>query len=327
MQGKEVPGPKAEPDSSVGVDVGKSWLDAHVLPAGESLRVDNTSEGIRKLKRWLGRFRVELVALEATGKWHRALHRSLHAAGIPVAVTDPFRVRMFAKAQGILAKTDRLDARVLAMFAAMMDPRVRPPAPQAHEALQELVRGRASAVAERTALRNQRAAAHTAFLRDQLAGRIARLETDLAGLEAEIARRIAADPALARRYRILVSIPGLGPVVAATMIACLPELGAASAKQIALLGGLAPVPDDSGERQGYRRIKGGRPIVRNALYLAALAAARHNASLATFYRRLRDRGKAAKLALVAVARKLLLLANALIFDNRQWTTLPPTIHA
>ena len=323
MQGKEVPKRKAESDSSVGVDVSKGWLDCHVLPAGESLRVINRAEGIRKLKRWLRRFQVALVAIEATGKWHRALHRSLYAAGIPVAVTDPFRVRMFAKAHGILAKTDQLDARVLAMFAAMMELQARPPAPQAIEALQELVRGRLSAVAERTALRNQHAAAQTPFLRDQLAGRIARLAIDIASLEAEIERRIATDPALARRRHILISIPAVGPVVAATMIAGLPELGTASAKQIALLSGLAPVPDDSGQRQGYRRIKGGRQIVRNGLYLAALTAARHNPSLRNFYRRLIDHGKPAKVALVAVARKLLILANALIADNRTWTPLPP----
>lgn len=323
MQGKEVPEPKAEPDSNAGVDVSKRWLDAHVLPADERLRVPNTPAGIRQLTRWLQRFAVALVAVEATGKWHRALHRSLHAAGLRVAVTDPFRVRMFAKAHGILAKTDRLDARVLALFAAVMDPACRPPAPQAVELLQELVRGRASAVAERTALQNQRAAAQSPFLRDQLACRIARLDQDIASLEAEIARQIAANPALARRYGILRSIPSIGPVNAALLVAGLPELGAASAKQITLLAGLAPIPDDSGERQGYRRIAGGRQSVRNGLYLAALSAARCNPALRAFYRRKIDQGKAAKLALIAVARKLLVLANTLIAQNRTWTPQPP----
>ena len=142
MQGKEVPERKTETDCNVGIDVCKSWSDVHVLPAGESLRVANTRQGIASLKRWLRRFEVALVAVEATGKWHRALHRSLHAAGLRVAVVDPFRVRMFARAQGIVAKTDRLDARVLAVFAAVMDPPTRPPAAWEVEALQELVRGR-----------------------------------------------------------------------------------------------------------------------------------------------------------------------------------------
>lgn len=323
MQGKELSEAEAVTNTSVGIDVGKSWLDAHVLPAGQSLRVGNTPAGIGKLKRWLRRWPGAPVVVEATGKWHRALHRGLHAGGWQVAVVDPFRVRMFAKARGILAKTDRLDARVLAMFAAVMDPQARPPAPQAVEGLHELVRARSSAVAERTALDNQRAAAQTTFLRRQLARRIARLGSDVASLEAEIARRIAEDPALARHHRILLSIPGIGPANAALLLACLPELGAASAKQIALLAGLAPIPDDSGERHGYRRIKGGRQIVRNGLYLAALTAARHNAALATFYRRLVDDGKAAKVALIAVARKLLILANTLIADNREWSPMPP----
>jgi transposase len=323
MQGKEVPERKTEIYPSAGIDVGKSWLDAHVVPAGESLRVANTRQGIATLKRWLRRFEVRLVAVEATGKWHRALHRNLHDAGWRVAVVDPFRVRMFARAHGILAKTDKLDARVLALFAAIMAPPDRTPPTAAVEALQELVHGRASAAKERAALRNQRAAAHNSFLRRQLDRRISRLARDIASIEAEIKRHIARDPALARRYRILLSIPGVGPVNAALLLACLSELGDASAKQIAALTGLAPVPDDSGQRQGYRRIRGGRQIVRNGLYLSALTAAAHNAPLRAFYRRKIQEGKPAKIALIAVARKLVVLANALIADDRQWSPNPP----
>lgn len=323
MQGKEVPEQKTGTDTNVGIDVGKSWLDGHVLPAGESLRVANTRDGIAKLKRWLRRYQVTLVAVEATGKWHRALHRNLHDAGLRVAVVDPFRVRMFAKARGILAKTDKLDARMLAIFASVMDPDARPPAPHQLEVLQELARGRTSAVAEGTSLRNQRAAAQSPFLRRQLDRRISRLKNDVAALGTEIKRLIARETGLARRYNILISIPGIGPVNAALLVACMPELGAASAKQIALLVGVAPIPDDSGQRRGYRRIKGGRRIVRNGLYLAALTAARCNASLRAFYKRKISEGKPVKLALVAVARKLLVLANSLIADDRTWTTRPP----
>jgi transposase len=152
MQGKELSEQTTAAKSNVGVDACKSWLDAHVLPSAQTLRVPNTGEGIRKLKRWLDRFEVSLVVIEATGKWHRQVHRSLIAAGIAVAVTDPFRVRAFAKAKGILAKTDRIDARVLALFAALMSPDIRPPASQALEELAELVTARNSAVAEQTAL-------------------------------------------------------------------------------------------------------------------------------------------------------------------------------
>ena len=323
MQGKHVSSPQAQADCNVGIDVGKSWLDAHILPEEARLRVANTAQGIAQLKRWLRRRKVALIALEATGKWHRAAHRSLHAAGLRVAVVDPFRVRMFAKAAGILAKTDALDARVLATFATVMDPVARPPAPGQLLDLQELVRARARAVADRTALRNQLGSTRTGFLRRQLTRRIERLKTDITRLESEIASRIADDPDLARRHAIMLSIPGVGAVTAATLLACMPELGAASRRQIALLGGLAPIPDDSGERHGYRRVHGGRAIIRNGMYLAALSACRANPDLRAFHQNLQNAGKKPKVALIAVARKLLILANTLVAENRQWAKTQP----
>lgn len=323
MQGKELSNQEARVECSVGIDVSKSWLDVCVLPRGETLRLGNTLQGLRQLKRWLRGRRVALIALEATGKWHRAAHRSLYASGLPVTVVDPFRVRMFAKAAGILAKTDRLDAQVLASFAATMDPRIRPPAPEALDALQELVRARHSATTQNTSLRNQLASAQTAFVRRHLKGRITRLKSDIAKLQTEIERRIADDPRLAQRYRILNSIPGVGPIVAATLLASLPELGDASRRQIAMLAGLAPLPDDSGQRQGIRRIKGGRPLVRSMLYLAALSAKRGKNDLGTFYNHLTNIGKKAKVAIIAVARKLVVLANTLIAESRTWTPNPP----
>lgn len=323
MQGKESSDQEAFMECNVGIDVSKSWLDVCILPSGETLRLGNTVQGLRQLKRWLRGRGVALIALEATGKWHRAAHRSLHTSGLPVAVVDPFRVRMFAKAAGILAKTDRLDARVLAMFAATMDPRIRPPAPEALNALQELVRARHSATNQNTSLRNQLASAQTSFLRRHLKGRIARLKSDIAKLQAEIGQRIAGDPCLAQRCSILTSIPGVGPIVAATLLTGLPELGAASRRQIAMLAGLAPLPDDSGERQGLRRIKGGRPLVRSMLYLAALSAKRGNNDLGAFYEHLQNLGKKAKVAIIAVARKLVVLANTLIAESRKWTPNPP----
>jgi transposase len=323
MQGKEASEQEPKVKSNAGIDVSKSWLDAHVLPAGQSLRVPNTRDGIRKLKRWLSAFDPALVVVEATGKWHRHLRRSLHASGMAVAVVDPFRVRAFAKAQGILAKTDRLDASVLAQFAAVMTPVIRPPAPEAMEELAELVGARDSAVAAETALKNQLSAATSKFLKRQLALRIASLAKAITALEREILARIKADEALARRYAILTSIPGVGFVVAATLIAGLAELGTCSAKQASMLAGLAPIADESGERQGVRVVWGGRPRIRRTLYLAALAAARFNADMTAFYRRLIDNGKPAKLAIVAVARKLVILANTLITQDRTWMPLPP----
>jgi transposase len=323
MQGKEVSEQETKAKSSVGIDSSKCWLDAHVVPADERLRVPNTCEGIRTLKRWLLRFDIGLVVVEATGKWHRLLHRSLAASSIPTAVVDPFRARMFAKAQGILAKTDRLDARVLAQFAAIMAPPARPPAPEALAELAELVVARISAVEAQTALKNQRSAAEGAFLKRQLDRRIARAGSDIAALEREILKRINTDEALARRYAILTSIPSFGFVVAATLIACLAELGSISAKQIGMLAGLAPIADQSGERDGVRVIRGGRASVRRILYLAAVTAARCHTDMKAFYRRLRANGKAPKVAVIAVARKLVILANTLINEDRTWQLRPP----
>jgi transposase len=323
MQGKETPEQDTKAEFNAGIDVSKAWLDVHVLPSGEARRFANSSEGIRQLKRWLKPFALGLVVLEATGKWHRAVHRSLHASRLPVAVVDPYRVRMFAKAQGTLAKTDRLDARLLAQFAAVMNPVRRPPRPEAVEILGELISARERTVAEQTALKNQLAAANGAFLTRHMAGRVARAEKDIAALDREILRQIQADPALARRYAILTSIPSCGFVTAATLIATMTELGSCTTKQAALLAGLAPVADDSGERQGVRVIWGGRPRLRRALYLAAVSATRFNPDLKAVYDRLIAAGKQPKLALIAVARKLVLLANTLITQDRTWQPQPP----
>jgi transposase len=322
MQGKEASEQETGAKCNVGIDVSKDWLDIYLAPVGDRMRVSNDGAGIRRIKRWLSRFDVALVAIEATGKWHRQLHRSLAASAIPVAIVDPFRVRMFAKAQGILAKTDRLDARVLAAFAAVMMPAMRAPAPQVLAELAELVTARDSAVDAQTALKNQFGAAHSQFLKRQLQQRIGRTAKDIAALEAEILRRIMADDWLARRYAILTSIPSFGLVTAATLIACLAEIGTMTVKQVAMLGGLAPIADQSGNREGVRVVWGGRSAVRRALYRAALSAARFNANMKAFYDRLRANGKASKAALIAVARKLAILANTLVSQNRLWEPRP-----
>lgn len=322
MQGKEASEQETKVKCNVGIDVSKDWLDICVLPGGERLRVGNNGSGIRQLKRWLSHFEVALIAIEATGKWHRQLHRSLAASAIPVAIVDPFRARMFAKAQGILAKTDRLDARVLAAFAAVMSPAMRPPAPQVLVELAELVTARNSAVDAQTALKNQLGTAQSTFLKRQLQQRIRRTEKDIAALDTEVLRRILADEGLTRRYAILTSIPCIGMVSAATLIACLAEIGSMTAKQVGMLAGLAPIADQSGQRDGARVVWGGRSAVRRVLYLAALSAARYNADMKAFHDRLIANGKAPKAALIAVARKLAILANTLVTQDRLWEPRP-----
>lgn len=321
MQGKALPEQSAEREVYVGIDVCKDWLDVYLHPLGQRLRVANTPEGLKILKRRLAEMPVALIVMEATAKYHRKPHRTLHAAGFAVAVVNPLRSRLFAEAIGQLAKTDRLDARVLAIMAESLKPGAVAPAPQELEALQEIVHARSAAIDEQTAVSNQRLASQTAFLKAELGRRLKNLAASIARLEAEIERRLQADPTLKRRYDILISIPGVGPVAAIAMIAGLPELGACSGKAASLLAGLAPLACDSGDKAGQRRIKGGRGNVRKGLYFAALTAARFNPQLAAVYKRLRAAGKEAKVAITAIMRKLVVLANTLIREDRLWTPI------
>jgi len=305
-----------------GIDVSKERLDIYIHPLGERLALANDAGGWRHLQRRLARLAPALVVMEATSKYHRSVHRRLDAAAIPVAVVNPLRARLFAEACGRLGKTDAIDARMLALMAEQCRPDPTPPLAPEAEALQELVRARAAAVAEKTATGQRRATAATAFLRRELARALASLERHIARLEAEIDRIIAAHPGLARRKAVLRSIPGIGPVTAITLIAGLDELGRCSDKQVASLAGLAPHPRDSGSRQGQRRTGGGRSELRSCLYMAAVAAIRANPDLKAFHQRLSDKGKPFKVAITAVMRKLLVLANSLVAQNRTWTPRP-----
>jgi len=323
MQGKVLSEPNATPPVYAGIDVCKEWLDVYVHPAGQSFRVANDGGGLRRLKRLLVKLAVTRVVMEATSKYHRAAQRSLHEAGLHVAVVNPLRARLFAEACGQLAKTDRIDARLLALMGLALDPVETVPASLAMEALQEMIGARSAASTERTALVNRLATLQNPFLRAELKRRLKALDSHLVRLEAETGRLISADPALARRYVILTSIPGIGPTTAATLLAGLAEIGTLNAKQAAMLTGLAPVAHDSGPRQGRRAIRGGRKGVRNALYMAALSASRYNKDLATFATRLRNAGKPAKVILVAVMRKLVITANALVAQDRIWSPDAP----
>jgi len=317
MQGKVSP-ERSAVEVYVGIDVCKAWLDVYVHPIGIKLRVANARDGVQRLKKELAAHHVSGIVMEATGKLHRNAQRTLTAGGYAVAVVNPLRSRPFAEAIGRLAKTDAIDARLLAVLGESLRPAATPPPPVWLEELQELVQARQRATAEMTALTNRRGASHTSFLKAELARRLKSLATHMARLDAEIARRIASQPTLERRYAILMSIPGIGPVAAATLLAGLAELGACTGKQAAMLAGLAPIACDSGDTAGERHIRGGRAHVRCALYMAAVAAARFNPDLKRFYTRLRAAGKTAKVALTAVMRKLLVLANTLLRENRTW---------
>ena len=320
MQGKVLPQARsAQSQVYVGVDVCKAHLDVYLHPLGQHLRVTNDRDGIQRLKRTLARHDIALVVIEATGKYHRLAHRSLSQTGFAVAVVNPLRSRLFAEALGALAKTDRIDARMLAVLGAALEPEAKPPAPEAPEALQELVRARGAATRERTAMANRLKASQTAFLKAELRRRLRSLDGHIERLAQQVARRIADDPVLARRYEILLSIPGVGPIVAAELIADFAELGNLDRHACASLAGVAPFADDSGNNAGQRHIKGGRPHVRRALYWAALSAAKHNPDHRDFYKRLIDKGKKPKVALTAVMRKIVILANTLLKEDRLWS--------
>jgi transposase len=323
MQGKVSPAQDAQVRVYVGLDVCKAHLDVHLHPLGEQFRVANTALGLRQLKRRLVRLAVDRVVLEATGKLHRLAHRHLHAEGFAVAVVNPLRARLFAEAKGWLAKTDRLDARSLAILGEAMKPEARPPSAEEIEVLDELVRARQQAVGEQTALTNRMKASKGAFLLAEMRLRRAALREHIKRLQLEILRQIRQDQSLLRRYTILRSLRGVGPIAAATLLTAMSELGSCSAKAAALLAGLAPIARDSGQSFGQRHIRAGRAHVRAVLYMAALTAITHNPPLAAFYKGLLARGKAHKVAITAVMRKIIVLANTLLRDNRLWSTLSP----
>jgi transposase len=322
MQGK-VMTDDAMPGVYVGIDVCKERLDIYVHPAGEHFSVANDTGGRHHLLRRLAEHRVERVVMEPTSKYHRATHRHLHAVGTTVALVNPRRARLFAQAVGQLAKTDRIDARLLALIGERLQlDGVRPPSTE-EEALEELAGARSAAMAERAAISNRLGTTGNAFLRSELTRRLRSLDRHVKRLEAKIQAMIAADPLLARQAVIIRSIPGMGPVNVLAILTGLKEIGQINGKEAAALAGLAPFADDSGSRQGRRRIQGGRSNLRRALYMAAVSASRCNPELRQFYLRLREAGKPAKVALIATARKLVVLTNTLITEDRCWTPIRP----
>ena len=318
MQGKVSPEPNAQVRVYVGIDTCKAWLDVYVHPIGLAFRVPNAREGLKELKRRLAGLAVVLVVVEATGKLHREAQRNLTDSGYAVAVVNPLRSRLFAEALGQLAKTDTVDARMLALMGVMLEPKAKPPVPETVETVQELARGRDAFVRERTALINQLGEARTTFLKQQIRRQIRTIEAAIERLQKEVMRIVKADPGLARRYDILRSIKGVGIVTAVAILANFPEIGTCNAKQTAMLVGLAPIADDSGDRTGSRSIRGGRAGLRTGIYMAAVAAVKSNPALKAFYDRLVAAGKLPKVALTAVMRKLIVLANTLIRQDRLW---------
>jgi len=323
MQGKVMSEHCAVTEGAVGIDVCKAWLDIRVLPANTVERFANDKKGYKQPLAALKGLSVGMITIEATAKYHRGVHRALYAAGWPVTIVNPLRARLFAESMGALAKTDQVDARVLALFGQMARLSATPPLPETLENLREIVRSREVAVSAKVALENHLETATLASVRKQIKLQIKAARRAIEALQKEAVEVTKGDAGLARRLVVLTSIPGVGDVTAIGLLANMPELGSLDAKKVGMLAGLAPVARDSGQRNGLRHIRGGRGIVRAGLYMAALSAARRNAHLKRFYDRLVAAGKAKKLALTAVMRKLLVLANTLIKQDRLWSRETP----
>jgi transposase len=304
------------PGQFVGIDVGKLELAVALRPAGITFTVANTATGHREVRRRIGPAPAS-IALEATGRYHRALHAALVMAHLPAAVVNPSRIHHFRRSEGIQAKTDGLDAEVLARFAEQKRPEPTPLPSAAQVQLTEAVRYRDFLVTQKQAFVNRRAEMPPALKRRH--GQVIHtLERQIAETDAEIAALIASDPDLAVQAARLTSVPGISTVTAATLLALLPELGTVSAKAIASLAGVAPRDDQSGKRTGKKHVTGGRARLRQALSMMALTTTRRDPVMKAHYDQLLARGKPKKVALLACARRTLGIVNAMIREGITW---------
>jgi transposase len=302
----------------IGIDVSKARLDVYVRPGGESFAVNRDSEGIEALIARVCALGPSLVVLEATGGFETVVAAALGAAGLPLAVVNPRQIRDFARAIGRLAKTDPIDAAVIAHFAEAVRPEARPIANEEARTLGEFIARRRQLLEMMTAERNRRRQLTSRRLIKGVDRVLAILQAQLTELEGDIDVTVRGTPAWREKEDLLTSVPGIGPKIARTMIAELPELGSLSRQQVASLVGVAPFNRDSGKWRGRRSIAGGRATVRSALYMSVLVAIRRDLPLALTYRRLRAAGKPAKVAIVACMRKLITILNAILRDNLPW---------
>ena len=308
---------KPRPAVNVGVDVGKSQLDVFLLERDRALTVPNDEQDIPALIRTLGRYRVERIVIEATGRLEHPFVRAALAAGLPVVVVSPLKIRRFAEAIGQLAKTDAIDARLIAQFAATVKPIARQASDANAQAIKDLVVRRRQLTALRTMEKNRRQVMPQE-LKSGIDRIIKTLDRELKRLEQLIDHAVEQHAPSRHKRELLTSMPGIGNCVAATLIGDLPELGSLNRREIASLTGVAPFNRDSGKLRGKRRIRGGRAHSRTALYLSAMVASRFNPDIKRFYERLVDAGKHKKVALTACIRKIVTALNAMLRDNSPW---------
>ena len=306
---------------SVGLDVSKSFLDGHQLPEGHSFRVANSPDGHAELLARLPAPGTCRIVLEASGDYERRIVGDLVAAGHHVAVVNPRQVRDFAKAHGILAKTDRIDARIIARFAQDVKPRPLAKTTEKQGELDQLVTRRRQLLQLRTAESNRLKDGLTKLVRQSVQRSITALTEDIIRLDRAILKLVQSDDDWQQRFELLKTVPGVGEITAAALVAELPELGQLNRQKISALVGVAPYAADSGARTGKRCIRGGRKSLRCVLYMAALSASQHNPVLKKFAERLKSAGKAAKVVLTACIRKLLVILNSMVKQNTPWKSV------
>jgi transposase len=304
-------------DWDVGVDVGKDWLDVAVLQTGKARRLANDAAGHGELVRWLKRARIRVIGVEPSGGYERRLVKALCKAQLPVRLVNPYRLRQYARALGALAKNDEIDASLIARFAAELP--TRPPRHDPKlEQMAELVGARRQLIEDKVRLGNQIEHLRDPGLARMAQARFRRLEAEILVIAKRLAQLVAGEARLAAKDRLIQSFLGAGPVVSHTLIALVPELDELDRRELAALVGVAPYDDDSGKRHGKRAIWGGRAQVRHAVYMAALTACRCNPVLTAFHDRLISDGKPAKVAIIAVARKMLGILRAILKSGQPW---------
>lgn len=302
----------------VGIDISKERLDVAHRPSGKVWQFANDPEGHKELVAALRAEQPELIVVEATGGYEQVVALEMAASGLAVAVINPRQARDFAKALGKLAKTDRIDAQVLAHFAESVRPETRPLADEEQRRLEALAQRRQQLVTMLVSEQNRLESCRVEVVRQDIRETIAWLRKRLKDLDKDISRQLRSSPIWREKEQLFRSIPGVGFVTVVTLLASLPELGKLNRKQIAALVGLAPFNDDSGKRGGQRSIWGGRAQVRSTLYMATLSGVRHNPNLRAFYARLCAAGKPKKVAITACMRKLLVHLNAVARDGVAW---------
>ena len=309
---------KEKEEIFVGIDVSKYKLDIYLYPANKYFQVNNNVAGFKQLLKKLSSFELNLVAMESTGLYHREAFYFLTDNNIKVAILNPLRVRNFAKSLDYLAKTDKIDAKNIALFAAKLNPRSSNPPSKAERRMESLNRRRRQLVKIRASEKNRIQSETDSFIKKEITKTIKYLGKQINKIEAEINSTLKQDEALNARFKILKTIPGVGDKVAKSLITDLPELGKISSKQISSIVGVAPKNKDSGLFKGTRKISGGRKDLRNDLYMSALSVIQRKSVLNDFYVNLVKRGKKPQVAIVAVIRKIVSIANSLIKNNQDF---------